>query len=770
MELITTHVGADFDALASLLAAGKLYPDAHIALSGGADRNVADFLRLHQEILEIEALKDVDLDAVTTLIVVETGSSSRLGDLGKVARRPGVRLIVYDHHEHEGDLRGGESVVKRYGATTTILIERIQERGLPVTPLEATIFLLGIYEDTGNLTFASTTAEDVEAVAWLLRQGANLELVSTFLIRGLTPDQRVLLNDLLAHVRYYDVHGARVAITSAAADHYVQEVALLAHRLADVEGADALFVLVSMEDALLIVGRARAPGVDVARVLEAFGGGGHERAASANVRGGDVNAVESRLLELLQDAVLPRATARDLMSWPVRTAGPDTPIAEVGRFLSRYSIAGLLIADAGEPVGVISRRDVDRAIRHGLSHAPARAFMSRDVRSVAPGTPLREIEHLMTEENIGRVPVMDEGRLIGIITRTDVLHALHRTSGLSRQTPPQTQQGAQPPPMADLLQHRLPPWVQNLLQRAGETGDGQAVHVFVVGGFVRDLLLGRENLDVDLVVEGDGLAYARRLAAHLHAEADLHERFGTAVLRLPDGFRVDVASARTEVYEHPAALPTVEHSSLRDDLARRDFTINAMAIQVNARSFGRLVDPFRGRRDLHAGRVRVLHNLSFVEDPTRIFRGVRFETRYGFHFAPGTERLSRVAIEHGAMARVSPARLRKEVTLTLKEAQAVPAIERWHALGLLDALCPGLALSDTTRARLQETDSTITWYNGLGTKHRVERWLLLLAVLVEPLGPANATGFVETRLHLRAHHRETLRLALFGLEHLGAVL
>lgn len=773
MEVVTTHVGADFDALASLVAASKLHPGAHLVLSGGADRNVADFLSLHQELLNLETLRDLDLDAITTLVVVETQSSSRLGELSKVVQRPGVRILVYDHHGGGGDLQPEQAVVRPYGATTTLLMELIRARELPVTPFEATLFLLGIYEDTGCLTFASTTPEDAEAVAWLLRQGANLDVVSTFLIRGLTPEQRALLNDLLARTRYHEVHGARIAITAAEAPGYVDEVALLAHRLADMEGADALFVLVRMDENLLVVGRARSAGVDVARVLEAFGGGGHERAASATIKGGDVDAVRARLLEILAQVVCPRATARDLMSWPVRTIPPDATLETAGRLLARYGIGGLLVVEEGQPVGVISRRDVDRAIHHRLSHAPVRAFMSRDVRPVSPDAPLHEIEHLMIEERVGRIPVMHEGRLVGIITRTDVLRALHQAAPTflpPRPTAGPAPREAHPANVADLLNERLPERVQRLLAQAGAVGDALHLYVFTVGGFVRDLLLGVANLDVDLVVEGDGIAFARRLTDELHADVSLHHRFGTAALTLPDGVRIDVASARTELYEHPAALPVVEHSSLRDDLARRDFTINAMAVQLNAPAFGRLVDPFRGRRDLRLQRVRVLHSLSFVEDPTRLFRGVRFEARYQFHFSPGTERLARDAVAHGAIQGLSPARLRKEVLLTLRESEALRAIERWQELGILPALWPGLQLTALVRERLQRVDSVLSWYNGLGLKQRVEPWLLPFGVLVEPLGHDAALQFAETRLRLRARHQEILRAALYALPRLCAVL
>ncbi|MGH7207545.1 MAG: hypothetical protein ACREI2_15205, partial [Nitrospiraceae bacterium] len=176
------------------------------------------------------------------------------------------------------------------------------------------------------------------------------------------------------------------------------------------------------------------------------------------------------------------------------------------------------------------------------------------------------------------------------------------------------------PPM---LRDRLPSRVFQVLEQAGELAEQTSVSAFVVGGFVRDLLLGRPNLDLDLVIEGDGIAYAQALARAAKAELKIHDRFGTAVIVFPDGFKLDVATARTEYYEYPAALPTVERSSIRKDLYRRDFTINTLAIRLNASHFGELIDFYGGQRDLKEKTIRVLHSLSFVEDPTRVFRAVR---------------------------------------------------------------------------------------------------------------------------------------------------
>jgi tRNA nucleotidyltransferase (CCA-adding enzyme) len=218
--------------------------------------------------------------------------------------------------------------------------------------------------------------------------------------------------------------------------------------------------------------------------------------------------------------------------------------------------------------------------------------------------------------------------------------------------------------------------------------------VYLVGGTVRDILLGRTSFDVDIAVEGDALAFARQLGGVLTG----HGRFGTAVVRFPDGRRWDVVTARRETYRAPAALPDVEAGTIEDDLARRDFTVNAMAASLDD-DVGRIVDPHGGRADLEAGVIRVLHAGSFVDDPTRIFRAVRYETRLGFRMDPETERLAREGV--GGTALLSPARFREEVVALLSEDGAERALERLAELAAAPQLEPGLiGRLDTLRAEL----------------------------------------------------------------------
>jgi tRNA nucleotidyltransferase (CCA-adding enzyme) len=222
------------------------------------------------------------------------------------------------------------------------------------------------------------------------------------------------------------------------------------------------------------------------------------------------------------------------------------------------------------------------------------------------------------------------------------------------------------------------------------------VSVYAVGGFVRDILLRVENLDVDIVVEGDGIRFAEEFEKKFHCRIRTHKKFGTAIILFPDGLKVDVATARWEVYDSPAALPTVESASIKMDLYRRDFTINTLAIQLNPSAFGEQIDFFGGVKDIKEKVIRVLHNLSFVEDPTRVFRAIRFEQRFGFQIGKHTQHLMKNALKVGFLERLSGGRVFSELILLLQEETPLPALRRMRDFHLFHFLHPTLKFDEQT--------------------------------------------------------------------------
>lgn len=703
MQVVVGHANPDFDAYAATVAATKLFPGAKGVFLGTQNSNVRTFHNLHEEFLGFVDLRGLDLEEITHLIMVDTRDPGRIGEFHEVALRAGVEVTVYDHHPPaEGDIAGADDRSMQVGATTSILVHEIRRRGISLTPLEASVMLLGIHEDTGSLTYPSSTSYDADAAAFLMAAGADMEVLNQFLSRALDLQQRQLLQALTQSLEIWRINGQEIAVGWAVADEYVDSASVLTHYIVEDMGYRVAVAVVQMPERTLVVARSRMHEVDVGAVMTRIGGGGHAQAASAGFRSAGVSEALVMVKEALEAEVRHPLTARDIMSSPVRTITPSRTMQDAADMMARWGHGGLPVVTRGSLAGLVTRKDVDKAMRHQLAHAPVKGFMARDVTVVPPETDLLELERLMAGQGIGRIPVVEDHRLLGIVTRKDLLRSEHGDEYLDRRMPHGSAQAT-----ARFLQSidsLLPDDAREALHTMGRLAEESDLRAHVVGGFVRDMLLGRRNLDIDVVVEGDGVAFAERAAAQLGGRVKVHRRFGTAVLVLSRTLHMDVTSARTEYYTRPGALPTVERSSLRQDLFRRDFTVNAMAASINPGSFGLVADPFAGLRDLERGTLRVLHSMSFVEDPTRVLRAARFETRFGFALDGSSEALARQAVAMKMLDEVSGARIREEMLDIIDEESPSEAFRRLGELGVLSVLLYEGARPDRVLSAMEATE------------------------------------------------------------------
>ncbi len=704
MQLAVGHANPDFDAYAATVAATKLFPGMKGVFLGSQNTNVRAFHNLHEDFLDFVDLKGLDLSDVQRLVIVDTRDAGRIGELGEVALRPGVEVIVYDHHPPaECDLTGIDDRSLEVGATTSILVHELHRRGIPYTPLEASVMLLGIHEDTGSLTYPGSTAFDAQAAAHLMAAGADIEVVNQFLTRALDPTQRKLLDELTDHLEVWDVNGQQVAVGWAEADDYVDSASVLTHYVVEDMGYRVAVGIVSMPGRTQVVARSRLAEVDVGAVMTRIGGGGHAQAASAAFRDVSIDEARGKVRAALEAEVRTPLKAADIASRPVRSVGPEVTMRDAGELMATWGHGGLPVVHDGALVGLVTRKDVDKAIRHGLAHAPVKGFMTRDPVTVTPDLDLQALERLLARAGIGRVPVVEEGELIGIVTRKDLLRAEHGDDYLDRRLPrSRTESTAR---FLTSVESLLPADALISLKRLGSLAEERGIRAHIVGGFVRDMLLGRRNLDMDVVIEGDGVHFAEVAANEMGGRVKVHRRFGTAVLVLSRTLHVDITSARTEYYTRPGALPTVERSSLRQDLFRRDFTLNAMAACINPECFGSIADPFGGLRDLERGVLRVLHSLSFVEDPTRVLRAARFERRYGFALDAASEELASRAVDMGMLEEVSGARIREEMLDILDEDAPSSVLQRLADLGALDVILPDGVTSTEALRRIALAES-----------------------------------------------------------------
>ncbi len=428
MQVILTHEHTDFDALGSLLGAHKLFPEAVPVLPRALNRNLRRFLVLYRGQLPFRDADALPRARIERAIFVDSQTAQFVRGM-----TPQTPVLIIDHHAREPDLP--EHYVfegERLGATVSLLVERMQPAGIELEPVEATLMLLGIYEDTGRLSYTGTRPRDLRAAAWLLEQGARLEVVDEFLDPELSEAQLALYDQLRATAETHQVHGQPIVIASAESPEPVEEISALAPRLLGLLDPAGLFLLVRLRGHVQLVARSTTDRVDVGAVAEALGGGGHRRAAAAVYRGEDLDLLRRRLLTALENSVRPPTRVAQLMSRGLRTLPPSASIAEAEAAMRQHGHEGFPVVEEGRLLGLITRREVDRAIFHDQHKRPVAEHMRSGRVTVQPEDSLRQLRQRMVEEGWGQVPVVDdEDRLIGIVTRSDLLALWDREERLS---------------------------------------------------------------------------------------------------------------------------------------------------------------------------------------------------------------------------------------------------------------------------------------------------------------------------------------------------
>lgn len=752
MEVITTHLNADFDTLASMIAAKKLYPNAKIVFSGGMEKGVSNFLKKsYLTGFSYSKVKQINLDDVERLILLDTRQKGRIGAFADIVGKKGVDVHIYDHHPpSDDDINGSLERISSLGSTTTIMTDLLKEKEIMISPEEATAMMIGIYEDTGSLSFVSTTAEDYMAAAYLLSRGADLKIVSNTIHSEMTSAEVLLLNDLNSNIVTRRIKNVDIVIARASSEKYIRDAAAIVHKIMDIHNFDVLFTLIRMENKVYLIARSRLGEVDAGEVAGLFGGGGHPTAGSATIKDLTLIEAEHNLFKFLDSAIHSIKSAGHIMSSPVKTIDSDESLQQTKDIMAKFNLNVMPVLEKNKLIGIISRQDIGKAIFHGLEKNKVTEFMTTDFSEAKVGTPLSTVQEIIIEGNQKFLPVMEKSKIVGCITRTDILRILHYES---KKPDEATGSERNIRNLNGLIKGRLPKWLQEILEKAGTRADKMGINAYLVGGFVRDLLLGRENLDIDIVVEGDGITFAENLARDFGARVKSHKKFGTAVIILPDDFKIDIASARMEFYKTPAALPTVEAGSIKMDLSRRDFTINSMAVKLNRKGLGELIDYFGGLRDIKDKMLRVLHSLSFIEDPTRAIRAVRFEQRLGFNLGKQSLSLIGNAARLDFFGKVSPARIFNELRIILMAKKPLWALKRLEELDIMRFIHPKFKTDKEFCTLHNEVEKVFDWYDLLFKKELYDKWIMVFALLQRPL-KINEVEAMAKRMGLSAKIRD----------------
>ncbi|MDD5634572.1 MAG: CBS domain-containing protein, partial [Candidatus Omnitrophica bacterium] len=509
------------------------------------------------------------------------------------------------------------------------------------------------------------------------------------------------------------------------------------------------------------------------KLLRNFHGSGHSTAAGAKVEGVSIEEAKSKICRLIGELTHPGICAKDIMSFPVKTVSQEETVNEAYEKLKRFECKGAPVTgENNELVGMITLGDMEKALKNDMGHSRVKGYMARPLVTAAPDTPLYELKRIVVDRDKGRIPVIEENKLVGIITRTDVLRKVH---GALLKSVPKHLISLD---VSSKLKNMLPKRFIALIDFIGKESAQLGMNVFLVGGFVRDLFLNRKNYDLDIVVEGDAIKFGKVLADKMKGSLVVHRKFGTStvVTKWPEWlgrplhedkkFKIDVATARRESYKKPAALPTVKFSSLKDDLYRRDFTINAMAISINKQDYGLFIDFFGGLKDIESGTIRVLHDKSFIDDPTRIFRAVRFEQRFGFAIESHTEYLIKHAVKLDMIHKTENQRIRDELILIFKEDNPEKAVFRMKELHELRFIHPKLVVREDIKATFKNIDKCMRWYHSHARgKRELDTWLIYFMAVLDSLTKEQVDEVLEkfvftrgTRIRIRSYKAKAAKV------------
>ncbi len=701
MKVVILEEGADLDALSCAYGVLLLYQDAYLLKPSLLSRKASEvFKRFRERFRTIE-----ELPPSFDLVLVDTHNLERYNI-------PGVKEIyIFDHHPKAP--KGFMGKIDAVGSATTLVVEDLQKLDVAITPQDATLLALGIYEDTGSLTYEGTTERDVLALAWLLKKGANLKIVRELLKESISKEEIDFLSKSLVALEKLFIDGSKVVIFVLKAEEYNPDFLQLVYRLEDLKDADGFFVVASVGSKTYLFGRGLKDRFDTSKILEAFGGGGHSFASAVKLERVEAERVKSILVQLLKGEK-PVVKIKDVMNYPPFALRENMSVEEALLSLTERNFAGAPVLDAeGKLVGVVYKKILLRIAKLFPSKL-VKEFMQTEFHTLSPEDFVWDAEAILSTYGEKLIPVVEDQRLVGVVTRLDLMQTLRKQTEFLKPSHRKVQ---------------LSKEVEEFARVVGQVCQELGFRGYLVGGVVRDLLMGRQIWDLDFVVEGDGIKVAERFAEYYGVDTHPFPDFGTAHLKVGE-FKVEFATTRRETYPHPGAYPVVEPTSLREDLLRRDFTINAMAISVMEKDFGTLIDYFGGLRDLKGKLIRILHPLSFVEDPVRILRALRFAGRFDFKLSKSTEKAMLSALSMHLLKHASKGRLLKELTLAFREEKLLEILKFYKQYKILEELIEGFRWSPDLELNLEKLREVVAWHRIEFSHKNVEYgWLYLVLLL-----------------------------------------
>ncbi|MDY0163560.1 CBS domain-containing protein [Desulfobotulus sp.] len=422
MHIISCHNNTDFDALASMVAASFLYPEALRILPTQLHPAVQEFVSVHWDMLRLHSRKGFDLSPVRQLTVTDTASWERLDNMKALAGQKNLRTIVWDHHPGRGSIAASELHQEETGAAVTLLLEEMKARDCAFSPVHATLFLLGIYDDTGSLSFPSTTARDVHMAGFMLENGADLHVVAAYQDSALDPRHMELFQRMLREARIFSLGSLTIGIASLEAEKGLTMLPTVVHRFKEIQGLDAAFGIFPMgPDKMTVIARSSARELDLGAMMRRLGGGGHPGAASAMLKG-DMESARKQLMNCIHGTKIEEASVGHLMSPVPALLLAGNSVRQAADLLRKTGKNALpVVSEENHFLGILTEKTLAAIRQDRQWEQPVTAMLNRDVPSVAPEDSLRQALLLMSRSETGFLPVVKDKKLVAEITRTSII-------------------------------------------------------------------------------------------------------------------------------------------------------------------------------------------------------------------------------------------------------------------------------------------------------------------------------------------------------------
>ncbi len=755
MQLIIADGSADYQVMAQMVAIKKLLPGALILLPEVQtvllrkflkDKNIPDIIRKEQDIKE-----DIEeLIVIPTAASKGNNSENRFLQASKISSGHDILAVMAE-----------EGSTFAYSGTCSCLPALIKAHGLEISPDEALLFVLAIYEQTVYLT-QNADSVVLKALSLLITCGFNPEEIPYYLNPGLAEKRKIILEELLHGGLWKRIYGFHVFIAEVALYNELKDVARIAKEMLLNNNQLIITAMPLKEGYLLSCFVTETSGIDLLSLFDEYGAAGSMTEVSCFYRKQEGD-IKKNITDYLYRKMPLAATVAGIMSTPVKGFAPTTVVQDAYNMLDLNGYAAFPLLEGEFVRGIITAADIRKAFRHGFKESPVSDFITV-VESLTEECSLAKALTLHIKHGSGLIPIVDyENKIKGVVTRTDLLRGLYKERYQAAFNAETFLPGGYDN-INKLLKDRLSVYTLGLLQVIGQAADKHGVLVYVVGGFVRDIFLDLPNRDIDLAVEGDALIFAGKVKEILGGKLELNEEYGTAKLTAKN-FKLDFVSARQEYYSLPAAKPSLVKTNIKKDLFRRDFTVNTMAFKINTSSFAQFSDYYNGLDDLKHKRIKVLYSLSFVEDPLRIIRALRYSSRLDFKLEENTLKLLRSAVRSKVLEKVTREKLTKELVLLFQEKGAVKILKRLFDEGILQQIFPKVTLTEENYRLSREIEETIRW-RGKSEKGKINIFLLFICAI---LYNSTDISVVMPRLRRLNITRKETEEIVFILENAGSI-